>query len=114
MQARKAKPRDRRQRNAAAREFDEHRLIEPTLGRELGVTDDFVTRALDPRAFVDARTLPGGPAKAAMQPFLERARQTLLEDNTWHRAENSRLRRAVDALEGEIDAVLREQLAVGV
>ena len=85
-----------------------------TLGRELGVTDEFVTRALDPRAFVDVRTLPGGPARAAMQPFLERARETLLEDNTWHRAENSRLRRAVDALEGEIDAVLREQVAMGV
>ena len=69
-----------------------------TLGRELGVNDEFVTLALDPRAFVDARTLPGGPARAAMQPFLERARETLLEDNTWHRAENSRLRRAFDAL----------------
>ncbi len=78
-----------------------------TLGHELGVTDAFVQRALDPQAFVDSRTLPGGPAKAAMQPFLERARACLHDDNTWHRAENSRLRRAVDALEGEIDGVLR-------
>ena len=76
------------------------------LGRKLGVTDKFVRHALDPRAFVDARTIPGGPARAVMQPFLERAREALLEDNTWHRAENSRLRRAVDALEGEIDGVL--------
>jgi argininosuccinate lyase len=78
------------------------------LGHDLGVTDEFVVRALDPQAFVNARTLPGGPARAAMQPFLERARETLMDDNTWHRAENSRLRRAVDALEGEIDAVLSE------
>ncbi len=84
------------------------RAAQEVLGHELGVTDDFVHRALDPRAFVDARTIPGGPARAAMQPFLERARETLLQDNTWHRAENQRLRRAGDALEGEIDAVLAQ------
>jgi hypothetical protein len=62
---------------------------------------------------VDARTIPGGPAATTMLPFLHRAREALLEDNTWHRAENSRLRRAVDALEGEIDAVLALEVTGG-
>ncbi|NJK42841.1 MAG: hypothetical protein HC933_00040 [Pleurocapsa sp. SU_196_0] len=86
-------------------ELLERAALEVT-GALLGVDDAFVQSALDPRAFVDARTIPGGPAKTAMMPFLARARETMLEDNTWHRAENSRLRRAADALEGEIDTVL--------
>jgi argininosuccinate lyase len=90
-------------------ELLERAALEVT-GALLGVDDAFVQSALDPRAFVDARTIPGGPAKTAMMPFLARAREAMLEDNTWHRAENSRLRRAADALEGEIDAVLAAEI----
>ncbi len=40
------------------------------LGQSLGVSDAFVTGALDPWAFVEARTIPGGPAPATVERAL--------------------------------------------
>jgi len=69
------------------------------LGRPLGLRDEAVQRSLDPRAFVAARRLPGGPAREAMLPFLSQARTALSADESWRRSELARLRRARDRLD---------------
>jgi argininosuccinate lyase len=57
-----------------------------------------IQQALDPEYFVSIRTVPGGPAPAALQPELERAAQQLSSDRTWHSNETNRLASAHDAL----------------
>ncbi len=49
-------------------------------GQRFDVTDDWVRSTLDPAAFVAARTLPGGPAPAAMDAAIRSARARLLAD----------------------------------
>ena len=44
------------------------------LGESVGVTAGFVKAALDPWAFVEARTIPGGPAPATVEAAIARAR----------------------------------------
>jgi len=47
------------------------------LGTPLAVTEAEVATALDPWAFVEGRTLPGGPAPATVGPAIESARDRL-------------------------------------
>ena len=46
-------------------------------------TTETLRRALDPAYFVAIRTIPGGPAPAALTPELERAATQLTTDRTW-------------------------------
>jgi argininosuccinate lyase len=76
------------------------------LGKALELNEDSIKKALDPRAFVEARKLPGGPAREAMLPFLSRAQATLEADESWRRATLRRLREARDELEHSIQTIL--------
>ena len=59
---------------------------------------DRLIAALDPQAFVERRTIPGGPAPVALNPELERARRTYVEQSEWLDAGRSHLRAAHDEL----------------
>jgi len=50
------------------------------LGRELAVSEAFVTEALDVERFIARRTLPGGPAPEVTSAAIRTARQRLAED----------------------------------
>ncbi len=50
------------------------------LGQPVGVTAGFVKAALDPWAFVEARTIPGGPSPAAVGSAIAEARDRLTGD----------------------------------
>ena len=76
------------------------------LGKTLELDEASIKNALDPRAFVEARKLPGGPAREAMLPFLSRAQATLEADESWRRAALQRLRAARDELEHSIQSIL--------
>jgi argininosuccinate lyase len=79
------------------------------LGKTLELSEASVRLALDPRAFVEARKLPGGPAREAMLPFLSRAQGRLEEDESWRRAALRRLRAARDELEHAIQTILEPE-----
>lgn len=80
-------------------------VAQERLGRPVGLSDPRVRRALDPRAFVDARRLPGGPARQALLPFLGQARVALAADESWRRNELARLRRARERLDEAADSL---------
>jgi argininosuccinate lyase len=67
-------------------------------GRELDLDDEAVRAALDPAAFVEAHDVPGGPAPAALEPSLERARAAL----DAHRRRVDGAREALAAASGEL------------
>lgn len=64
------------------------------LDQPLQVTDDFVADALDPWAFVNARTLPGGPAPETTRKALEDARERFRRDRAALEADRERLQGA--------------------
>ncbi len=53
------------------------------LGRPLGISAEALQAALDPRAFVAARAIPGGPARPAMQHALDEYARQLGADQEW-------------------------------
>ena len=50
-----------------------------------------VQRALDPENFIEVRSIAGGPAKAALEPELQRAAVQLESDEAWLAAEREHL-----------------------
>lgn len=75
------------------------------LGTPLSVTEGFVHDALDPWAFVNARTLPGGPAPETTRKALDGARQRLQADRDTLAADQAKLQ-AADERRGERVAAL--------
>jgi argininosuccinate lyase len=69
------------------------------LGRELQVEFETISRYLAPRRFIERRTLPGGPAPAAMRSYLEQARTRLEEDQRWQSEIAARLAQIEGTLE---------------
>lgn len=53
------------------------------IGKSLEFTDQMVQEALNPRCFVEKRTLPGGPAPEEMQRQLHQRQINLLADQKW-------------------------------
>jgi len=53
------------------------------LGRALGLSDEIVTRALDPRNFVTKRDILGGPAPRAVMALDARQSAQLTQDVEW-------------------------------
>jgi argininosuccinate lyase len=76
------------------------------LGKSLELDEASIIKALDPKAFVAARKLPGGPAREAMLPFLSKAQTQLEADESWRRAALNRLRSAREELEHAIQTIL--------
>ena len=52
------------------------------LGSAIDVSDEFVSAALDPWAFIEARTIPGGPAPATVELAIADAHDRLATDAT--------------------------------
>ncbi|HWV22616.1 MAG TPA: argininosuccinate lyase [Thermomicrobiales bacterium] len=70
------------------------------------VTDDVVREALDPWAFVNARTLPGGPAPEATRRALTEARDRFTADQLQLDADRQQLADADTMRQQRIDALL--------
>jgi argininosuccinate lyase len=61
------------------------------LGRPLTLADADLRAALDPWSFIEQRTIPGGPAPAAMEIHLIQMRAQLNSDRAWRTARQHQL-----------------------
>jgi argininosuccinate lyase len=61
------------------------RVAEGVVGRQLGLEEDLISRALDPVRFVEIRTLPGGPAPREVTRMLDERRATHVRAVSLHR-----------------------------
>lgn len=73
------------------------------LGDPLVISDEFVHAAMDPWAFVNARTLPGGPAPDTTRKALGDARERLAADREALDADRYRLEEADQRRQARID-----------
>ena len=64
------------------------------LGRAPKTSAARLLTALDPRNFVQVRTVPGGPAPSAVTRFLEDAERALTAQTAWRNDARARLARA--------------------
>jgi argininosuccinate lyase len=64
------------------------------LGRAVHLTSEQLRAALDPWAFVRARTIPGGPAPEAVRAHAARMRETLAVDVAWRERRESQIAEA--------------------
>jgi len=64
------------------------------LGRAIHLEPGDLRAALDPWAFVEQRTIQGGPAPAAMESHLEQMRQRLAADVAWRQARQAQIEAA--------------------
>lgn len=75
------------------------RIVDDLLHLSPGIAPrDQLMAALDPQTFVERRTIPGGPAPAALNPELARARRTHVEQSEWLDRQRAHLRAAHDEL----------------
>src|SRR4051794_11218605 len=65
------------------------------LGREIVLTSEQLQAALDPWAFVKARTIPGGPAPEAVRAHAAQMRNQLARDVAWREAREAQVKAAV-------------------
>ena len=65
------------------------RLAPPSIGRALRLTQDQLQAALDPRNFVEIRTIPGGPG--ALQPVFTDTEQQEAGVTAWLTAKETLL-----------------------
>lgn len=81
---------------------DRHaRIVDDVLRLAPGVAPrETLEAALDPRQFVERRSIPGGPARAAIEPELERAGRVQAEWGEWLKTKRERLQAAHEELEG--------------
>lgn len=75
-------------------------------GRPSGLSEAALRDALDPRHFVQSRTLYGGPAPEECQRRLPEYRASLERDEHEHAAIARRLAQSEDALESAIEAIV--------
>ena len=78
------------------------------LGQALHLDADLLARTLDPVAFVETRTLPGGAAASATTALLQSQSQRLSEDQDWLANEEQRLAAASLLLQQQVDNILQE------
>ncbi len=78
-----------------------------TLGRQVELSDEAFNRALDPRAFVDARDLPGGAAPSATAAVLDAQERVIGEDRAWLESTRTALAAADQSLSNEVEALIR-------
>ena len=76
-----------------------------TLGRQVELSDEAFARALDPRAFVDARVLPGGAAPSATAAVLAAQETAIGEDRDWLANTQAALAAADAMLHDEVAAL---------
>lgn len=78
-----------------------------TLGQQVELSDEAFNRALDPRAFVDARDLPGGAAPSATAAVLDAQERVIGEDRAWLESTRAALASADQSLSNEVEALTR-------
>jgi len=86
---------------------DLRQVARDTLGREVELSDEAFARALDPRAFVESRDLPGGAAPRATAAVLDSQDQVISEDRDWLAETQAALAAADQWLGSEVEALLR-------
>lgn len=67
-----------------------------TLQRSVLLSDEDLRAALDPWAFVEKRTISGGPAPSAMHAHLDQLRERLAADARWHVSRQAQIDSARD------------------
>ncbi|MEU5849437.1 argininosuccinate lyase [Saccharopolyspora shandongensis] len=77
-----------------------------TLGKDAGLTDQQVRDAIDPRGFVAAHTVRGGPAKEPLQNAIVDAQRRSVERREWVAGAKDRLTSAHDRLAERVTDVL--------
>jgi argininosuccinate lyase len=82
-------------------------IVERELGSKHTITRKEIRGALSAKNFVAVRTIPGGPAAAALEPQIQRARETIAEDERWLAETHQRFTNARQAVKQECDSLLR-------
>ena len=77
-----------------------------TLGQEVELSEEAFARALDPRAFVESRDLPGGAAPRATAAVLEAQAQVIGDDRDWLAETQTALAAADQMLHSEVEALI--------
>jgi argininosuccinate lyase len=85
----------------AAREY-------PDYGEPLGLSDEIIRRAMDPREMVNRRTLIGGPAPVRVREQIAESRKLLNHERATVEAKRRALSEAAEKLERAIDALLSD------
>ena len=70
------------------------------------MSDAILKQALDPRAFVEARSLPGGAAPKATSLVLDQQSLRIKEDAQWLEAARGKISGARALLKSEINDIL--------
>ncbi|MEJ7763732.1 MAG: argininosuccinate lyase [Thermomicrobiales bacterium] len=76
------------------------------LGRPLPIGETWLAATLDPRRFIEARAIPGGPAPAATRAAIAAARNRLGDDDTAIAAATGDIEAAAKDRAGRIDALI--------
>ena len=78
-----------------------------TLGLQVNLPDEVFRRALDPRAFVESRNLPGGAAPRATADVLDKQGVAIKQDRAWLVDVQASLSAADQLLKDEVRALTR-------
>lgn len=92
-----------RPQDVDARLLDE--AAQKVLGRDAGLSDGDVRRALDPQGFIEAHTVLGGPAPAPVRAALQEARDEAGRQAGWIRTTRQRLAEAEQTLQHKVEAL---------
>ena len=76
------------------------------LGLQVVLSEDRFKRALDPRAFVEARDLPGGAAPKATAKVLDVQRERIEDDRQWLAAARDSLTAAEQELHDTVSVLI--------
>jgi argininosuccinate lyase len=87
--------------NEAAEEY-------PDYGEPLGLSDEIIRRAMDPREMVNRRTLIGGPAPVRVREQISESRELLKHERAEVVARRVALSEASEKLENAIDALIAD------
>jgi argininosuccinate lyase len=82
-------------------------IVERELGAKYTIAHEEIRGALSAKNFVAVRKIPGGPAAAALEPEIQRARERMAEDERWLEQTEQRLADARQAVKQECDSLLR-------
>ena len=76
------------------------------MGEPLGLSEDVLRQALDPREFVNSRTIYGGPAPEECRQMAAESRAELDDDRAATKQKGDWLEDAAGKLERAIDALV--------
>jgi argininosuccinate lyase len=80
----------------------------PEWGKPVGLSEEAIARAVDPRAMIERRTLIGGVAPVRVREQIAKSRELLERDRERVGAKRAKLAEAAGKLEEAIDAITGE------